>query len=74
MIPLTDGGRDREKLSTVKNRIDTVQHDIRTKRNWQCTGQVSVFHIDRETWPQLAANRDAWRETVRLGYPAICQS
>jgi hypothetical protein len=35
---------------------------------------LDKFHIDREMWPQLAANRAAWRETLRLGHPAIRQS
>ena len=35
---------------------------------------LDKFHIDRELWPQLAANRPAWRETLRLGHPAIRQS
>ena len=28
---------------------------------------LDKFHIDRETWPLLAADRSAWRETLRLG-------
>ena len=35
---------------------------------------LDKFSIDRETWPQLAADRGAWRETLRLGYPAIRRS
>jgi hypothetical protein len=35
---------------------------------------LDKFHIDRDMWPQLAANRGAWRETLRLGRPAIRQS
>jgi hypothetical protein len=35
---------------------------------------LSKFSIDRETWPQLAADRGAWRATLRLGYPAIRRS
>ena len=27
------------------------------------------FHIDRRTWHELAADRSAWRETLRLGHP-----
>ena len=27
------------------------------------------FCIDRRTWPDLAADRTAWRETLRLGHP-----
>ena len=27
------------------------------------------FHIDRHTWHELAADRAAWRETLRLGHP-----
>ena len=27
------------------------------------------FNIDRRTWPELAADRAAWRETLRLGRP-----
>ena len=27
------------------------------------------FNIDRRTWPVLAADRAAWRETLRLGHP-----
>ena len=30
---------------------------------------LSDFHIDRHEWPRLAANRTAWRETLRLGHP-----
>ena len=32
------------------------------------------FSIDRETWHELAADRPVWRETIRLGYPAIRRS
>ena len=28
---------------------------------------LDKFSIDRETWPQLAADRAAWRETLRSG-------
>ena len=27
------------------------------------------FHIDRRTWMDLAADRSAWRETLRVGHP-----
>ena len=27
------------------------------------------FNIDRRSWPALAADRAAWRETLRLGHP-----
>lgn len=46
----------------------------------RCIQDVSLTRIPiciscfREMWPQLAANRAAWRETLRLGYPAIRQS
>ena len=34
------------------------------------------IRIDRETWHELAADEDraAWRDTLRLGYPAIRRS
>ena len=32
---------------------------------------LKQFHIDQETWPELAADRSAWRATLRLGQPAI---
>ena len=32
------------------------------------------FHIDRRTWHDLAADRSAWRETLRLGHPPGWQS
>ena len=35
---------------------------------------LSKFDIDPETWPQLAADRTAWRATLHLGYPAIRRS
>jgi hypothetical protein len=35
---------------------------------------LDKFSIPRETWTQLAADRNAWRETLRLGYPAIRRS
>jgi hypothetical protein len=35
---------------------------------------LKQFHIDHETWPDLAADRSAWRETLRLGQPAIRRS
>ena len=35
---------------------------------------LDKFHIDRDTWPELAADRAAWRDTLRLGYPAIRRS
>jgi hypothetical protein len=35
---------------------------------------LDQFSIDRATWPELAADRSAWRETLRLGYPAIRRS
>ena len=27
------------------------------------------FHVDRRTWHELAADRSAWRQTLRLGHP-----
>ena len=30
---------------------------------------LEMFHIDAATWHELAADRAAWRETLRLGYP-----
>ena len=30
---------------------------------------LDAFHIDRCSWPSLAADRVAWRETLRLGHP-----
>ena len=30
---------------------------------------LDEFHIDRRTWHELAADREAWRETLRLGHP-----
>ena len=35
---------------------------------------LSKFHIDHETWTELAADRPIWRETLRLGQPAIRRS
>ena len=35
---------------------------------------LKQFHIDQETWPELAADRSAWRATLRLGQPAIRRS
>lgn len=35
---------------------------------------LDKFHIDRDTWPTLAADRGLWRETLRLGYPAVRRS
>ena len=35
---------------------------------------LDQFSIDRTTWQELAADRSAWRETLRLGYPAIRRS
>ena len=35
---------------------------------------LKQFHIDQETRPELAADRSAWRETLRLGEPAIWRS
>ena len=32
---------------------------------------LKMFHIDPETWVDLAADRPVWRETLRLGQPAI---
>ena len=33
------------------------------------SGALDDFHIDRRDWPSLAADRVAWRETLRLGHP-----
>jgi hypothetical protein len=30
---------------------------------------LDAFHIDRRSWHRLAADRVAWRETLRLGPP-----
>ena len=30
---------------------------------------LDAFHIDRQEWSSLAADRAAWRETLRLGHP-----
>jgi hypothetical protein len=35
---------------------------------------LKLFHIDPETWVDLAADRPVWRETLRLGQPAIRRS
>ena len=35
---------------------------------------LKKFNIDLDTWPQLAADRALWSETLRLGYPAIRRS
>ena len=35
---------------------------------------LEKFSIDSEMWPKLAADRAAWKETLRLGHPAIRQS
>ena len=35
---------------------------------------LAKFQIDHEMWPQLAADRGTWRETLRLGHPAIRKS
>ena len=35
---------------------------------------LKQFHIDSETWPDLASDRSVWRETLRLGQPAIRRS
>ena len=35
---------------------------------------LNQFHITRETWTELAADRHTWRETLRLGQPAIRRS
>ena len=35
---------------------------------------LDQFHIDRDTWTTLAADRSVRRETLRLGYPAIRRS
>ena len=32
---------------------------------------LKMFHIDPETWVDLAADRPVWRETLRLGQPAV---
>ena len=32
---------------------------------------LKQFHIDHETWQDLAADRSAWRETLRLGHWAF---
>ena len=35
---------------------------------------LEMFRIDKTRWPELAANRSAWRETLRTGVapPAFC--
>jgi len=35
---------------------------------------LKMFHIDPETWVDLAADRPVWRETLRLGQPAVRRS
>ena len=30
---------------------------------------LDAFHIDCRDWPRLAADRVAWRETLRCGHP-----
>ena len=35
---------------------------------------LKKFGIDYDTWPELAADRALWSETLRLGYPAIRRS
>ena len=35
---------------------------------------LDKFHIDHATWTELAADRPAWRETLRLGQPTIRRS
>jgi hypothetical protein len=35
---------------------------------------LKMFHIAPETWADLATDRPAWRETLRLGQPAIRRS
>ena len=30
---------------------------------------LDEYHIDRRVWHELAADRSAWRETLRLGHP-----
>ena len=30
---------------------------------------LDEYHIDRRAWHELAADRSAWRETLRLGHP-----
>ena len=34
---------------------------------------MGEFNIDRHSWHELAADRAAWRETLRLGHPPGCQ-
>ena len=35
---------------------------------------LDKFNIEREMWHHLAEDRGAWRETLRLGHPAIRRS
>ena len=35
---------------------------------------LKKFNINIDTWHELAAERGVWRETLRLGYPAIRRS
>ena len=35
---------------------------------------LKKFNITSDTWHELAAERGVWRETLRLGYPAIRRS
>ena len=35
---------------------------------------LEKFGIDGEMWSRLAADKQVWRETLRLGYPAIRKS
>lgn len=36
--------------------------------------QLKKFSIDPDSWHELAADRNVWRETLRLGHPAIRRS
>ena len=35
---------------------------------------LKKFHLTEETWPALAADRGLWRQTIKLGQPAIRRS
>ena len=35
---------------------------------------LAKFNVDSALWPDLAADRQAWAETLRLGRPAIRRS
>ena len=35
---------------------------------------LDIFNFDREIWPQMAADRALWRDSIALGRPVIRQS